>query len=116
MAYCVYLQAIGLYGIPEVRDDYSLWLDTYYGGTRLSYATNIFFSNGNLDPWYPAGVTPQKLAAMAHPPDSSIVARVIDQGGHHLDLFFPTDQDPQSVREVRLLEEDSIRKWISYRH
>ena len=24
----------------------------------------------------------------------------IDMGGHHLDLFWPTEQDPQSVRYV----------------
>ena len=104
LAYCPYLRGLGLYGLPEKGDDWSFWLDTAYGGTRLEYASNIVYSQGNLDPWSPAGVRtdPSTAAAAAKPRvlsrDGSVSSVLIDMGGHHLDLFWPTDQDPDSVR------------------
>lgn len=119
LAFCPYLKGMGLYGVPEKGDDWSLWLDTAYGGTRLQYASNIVFSNGNLDPWSPAGVSATSAGitgknknkgkrvngaagkASAEPvalsKDGSVVSVTIDMGGHHLDLFWPTEQDPESV-------------------
>lgn len=111
LAFCPYLSELGLYGLPKKGDDWSFWLDTAYGGTRLQYASNIVYSNGNLDPWSPAGVdltsvhtnkmetsmeAPNKVRALST--DGSVVSVMIDMGGHHLDLFWPTDQDPESVR------------------
>jgi hypothetical protein len=93
-AYCAYYSSIGLYGIPLKRDDWAMWIDTAYGGKRLQYASNIVFSNGNLDPWNPAGVIGNSSLSQ----DSSILSLLIDMGGHHLDLFWPTDSDPESVR------------------
>lgn len=110
LAFCPYLKGMGLYGVPEKGDDWSFWLDTAYGGTRLQYASNIVYSNGNLDPWSPAGVaytSPAKPSAehktdVSKPrvlsKDGSVVSVMIDMGGHHLDLFWPTEQDPESVR------------------
>lgn len=104
LAYCPYLRGLGLYGLPEKGDDWSFWLDTAYGGTRLEYASNIVYSQGNLDPWSPAGVRtdPSTDAAAAKSRvlsrDGSVSSVLIDMGGHHLDLFWPTDQDPDSVR------------------
>lgn len=89
--YCAAFKSQGLYGIPDKGhyDTWSLWDDTTYGGLRLSQSSNIVFTNGNLDPWIAAGVTLNT---------SSIKSLVIDQGAHHLDLFFPTEQDPESVK------------------
>lgn len=113
--YCPYLNAMGLYGIPEKRDEWAFWMDTAYGGTRIKYASNIVFSNGNLDPWAPAGVAGapkvfKHLFISYHgvifyayvidmvSKDQSVVSLTIDMGGHHLDLFWPTDEDPDSVK------------------
>lgn len=131
LAFCPYLKGLGLYGVPEKGDDWSFWLDTVYGGTRLQYASNLVYSNGNLDPWSPAGVTADAQRAphgasrskasststssstsKSLSDDGSVVSVVIDMGGHHLDLFWPTEQDPQSVRDVRELEKTHILKWI----
>jgi hypothetical protein len=69
------------------------------GGLRLEYASNIVFSQGDLDPWMPAGVSPTVSATgSALQLDNSLVSVVIEMGGHHLDLFWPTDEDPESVR------------------
>jgi len=127
--YCVAFRATGLYGIPEEEDVYSLWEDTVYGGTRLQYATNIVFTNGNLDPWIPAGVVLPESGSDADgllgtasvspatrargPVHESVQSLVIDQGGHHLDLFFPTEEDPASVKHVREVERRAIRDWIN---
>ena len=55
------------------------------------------FSNGNLDPWFPAGVADDDLVA-AGADRESVVALLIDRGGHHVDLFSADDNDPDSVR------------------
>lgn len=121
LAFCPYLKGLGLYGVPEKGDDWAFWLDTVYGGTRLQYASNIVYSNGNLDPWSPAGVTAaptstkpstEAVETKALSDDGSVVSVTIDMGGHHLDLFWPTEQDPASVKSVRELERAHIRKWI----
>lgn len=97
LLYCKYYESIGLYGLPRKADLFSKWLDTIYGGLRIQYASNIVFSNGNLDPWSPAGVTPtvqsRKLSN-----DESVISLMIDMGGHHLDLFWSNENDPTSVR------------------
>ena len=98
MLYCSTLKSLGLKGTPEKVDSWSIWEDNVYGGTRLKYATNIVFSNGNLDPWYPAGVSSEFLTSIGT--DSSVVAILIDKGGHHLDLFEASDEDPESVMYV----------------
>ena len=33
------------------------WADTVFGGRRLEVASNIVWSNGDLDPWARLGVT-----------------------------------------------------------
>ena len=76
----------------------------YYGGKDITSASNIVFSNGLLDPWSSAGVL-QNLS-------DTLLAVIIDLGGHHLDLFFPTKNDPESVIKAREIEEQEIRKWI----
>ena len=43
---------------------------------------------------------------------SSVVAVLLDQGAHHLDLMFPSDNDPPCAKMARDLEETHIRKWI----
>lgn len=121
--YCVYLRTMGLYGLPERKDVWAEWLDTVYGGERMKYVTNIVYTNGNLDPWMPAGVpltsssssstTSHSVDPESEEEDFSIVkSLVIDMGGHHLDLFFPTEQDPQSVIDIREIEKRHIAAWI----
>ena len=116
LAFCSYFAQTGLYGIPTERDEWSFWLNTAYGGDRLQYASNIFYTNGNLDPWSGAGVLPLSSSAETERDergvDDSIVSRVIDMGGHHLDLFWATDADPESVRQVREEQKQHIEKWV----
>ena len=110
LAYCTYYQSIGLYGLPTKSDSWSFGIDTSYGGDRiLKSASNIVFSNGNLDPWSPAGVGTGVRAQRRRAKDSngglsvsyenpSVLSLLIDMGGHHLDLFWEHEDDPASVR------------------
>ena len=43
--------------------------------------------------------------------DGSAVALAIQLAGHHLDLYFPTEGDPETVKAARLTEEKMIRMW-----
>jgi len=110
MEFCSYFATQGIYGLPSKRDDQSQWIDTLYGGTRMQYISNIFYTNGNSDPWSPAGMLPD--TQLPYKIDQSVISRVIDSGGHHLDLFWATENDPESVLAVREEQKLHIMKWI----
>lgn len=66
------------------------------------------FSNGDLDPWSSGGVTKSV--------SDSLVAIIIKNGGHHLDLRGSYKDDLQSVKDAREQEKKIIRSWISPHH
>ncbi len=81
------------------------WAATVYGGRKaLATASNIVFSNGLLDPWSGTGV----LESVS----DSVVALLLKEGAHHLDLMFSTPDDPQELIDVRQAELGYIRQWI----
>jgi lysosomal Pro-X carboxypeptidase len=58
-----------------------------------------------LDPWTAAGVTNNV--------SDSVVSVLLKYGGHHLDLFFPSENDPQCAIDARKLEKEHVVKWIT---
>lgn len=79
--------------------------DTLYGGRDLGAASNIVFSNGLLDPWSSGGV-------LKSGKDNGVVAVIIPEGAHHLDLRAANPLDPTSVIQARKIEKQWIQKWI----
>jgi len=82
--------------------------DIMYGARELHGASNIIFSNGLLDPWSSGGI----LRSVS----KSVIALLIPEGAHHLDLRGANEKDPQSVREARQIERKFIKKWIDQYH
>ncbi|XP_072547921.1 lysosomal Pro-X carboxypeptidase [Salminus brasiliensis] len=80
------------------------WAGTVYGGKNIGSHSNIIFSNGGLDPWMSGGVT-KTLS-------ETLVAILIPDGAHHLDLRYNNEYDPQTVIHARTLEVQYFKQWI----
>lgn len=78
--------------------------NSLYGGRNLASASNIIFTNGLLDPWSSGGVLKSS--------GNGIVAIIIPEGAHHLDLRGSNPADPVSVIQARKQERAYIGKWI----
>jgi len=96
------------------NEQYSIEVDSKgpasrkYGGRALAKAmSNVVFSNGDMDPWMPGGISEADVGN-----SDSLVAMMVEGGGHHLDLMFSNSADPQSVVAVREAEAAQIRQWI----
>ncbi|KAJ9465767.1 Prolyl carboxy peptidase like protein 5 [Diplonema papillatum] len=110
------LEAQGLFGTPTKGDNWAHWLTAYYASGAVLKTTNVVWSNGALDPWSGGGVYPVHggiLGPVVQNISESSASLVIPLGAHHLDLFFPSDQDPPDVQQVRQIEASYIRSWAS---
>ena len=84
------------------------WEEHHFMGHDVGTTTNVFLSNGQLDPWRAAGI--QALPPGAS--QSSMIIRTIKDAAHHLDLRSSHPLDPESVIEVRKEEKEAMHSWI----
>ncbi|CAJ1943369.1 unnamed protein product [Cylindrotheca closterium] len=84
------------------------WEEMYFMGIDIGSGSNIFITNGQVDPWRAAGIT--ELPKGSNP---SIVTRTIAMGAHHFDLRGAHPMDPPAVTAVRNEEKEHMRKWIA---
>jgi len=82
------------------------WASTALASKRLPTASNIVFSNGLQDPWHPGGVL-ENIS-------DTVVAVVIPNGAHHIDLMFsdPEDAAYPDIGHARAVEVVHMRKWV----
>jgi len=66
-----------------------LWATIEWGAYNIHACSNIVFSNGDYDPWSGSGVTTSL--------SESLVALVIKESAHHLDLFWSHPNDPELI-------------------
>jgi len=88
------------------------WAINFYGGFNVDFDfssySNIFFSNGELDPWSAGGVV-KNLS-------DTLIAYLIPDSAHHLDLRLPNAADPPGVTAAREQEAYFIGQWIAERN
>ncbi|OQR67810.1 lysosomal Pro-X carboxypeptidase-like [Tropilaelaps mercedesae] len=77
---------------------------TMFGGDKITMASNIVFSNGDLDPWSIGGFT-KSLGP-------SLPAVIVRGGAHLYDLRGDHPKDTNEVKRARNLEREYIKKWI----
>lgn len=98
-------ECFATYGVRPRYD----WVFYEFGGKNpkqdFKAHSNIYFSNGKLDPWMAGGV----LETI----NDSVIARIIEKGAHHLDLRTPEEGDPESVVAARAEELSFLKKWIA---
>ncbi|XP_059140087.1 dipeptidyl peptidase 2-like [Physella acuta] len=100
---------------PELRATYcqktygitprESWASIQFLGLKIKSASNIIFSNGNLDPWMGGGIN-ENLSP-------SLIAIPVSGGAHHLDLRASNQLDPIGVIVAREREKGIIRAWLS---
>ncbi|TGZ71621.1 hypothetical protein CRM22_002534 [Opisthorchis felineus] len=85
------------------------WSAVEFWGKNIKTATNIVFSNGDLDPWSAFGVLTDDQA-----PGCNVIR--IPSGAHHLDLRAKNELDPPDVVDARQRELQHIKDWIDEWH
>lgn len=66
--------------------------------------SNIVFSNGLLDPWSVFGVQADV--------SDSVVAVIIPDGGHHVDVMYSRPDDSQDLKAARHTIMQHVKRWV----
>ena len=84
------------------------WPNVGFPGSRLDDGrfSKIVFTNGYLDPWSGGGV----LANISTVHD--VLAYVLPNGAHHLDLMWSHENDPPDAVEARAFIAAAVRRWV----
>lgn len=80
-------------------------LNDALGVNNIPASSNIVFYNGLLDPWHSGGIL-QNIS-------ETLIALIVPEGAHHLDLFFSTPDDPPSLTSARASQVHYMKVWIA---
>eukprot|EP00588_Corethron_pennatum_P036198 CAMPEP_0194342246 /NCGR_PEP_ID=MMETSP0171-20130528/92202_1 /TAXON_ID=218684 /ORGANISM="Corethron pennatum, Strain L29A3" /LENGTH=131 /DNA_ID=CAMNT_0039107889 /DNA_START=126 /DNA_END=521 /DNA_ORIENTATION=+ len=89
----------------EPRPD---WEESHFMGGDISSGSNIFLTNGQLDPWRASGIQ-----SVPRGSDGTIIVKTLEGAAHHLDLRASNLLDPPSVIKTRQEQKAAIRRWIN---
>ena len=78
----------------------------YFFGANVSGVSNLFLTNGELDPWRSGGWTRSTPA---------IPSLVLRGGAHHLDLRTPNPADPPDVTAARTAQVAFVKEVVRTR-
>lgn len=76
------------------------------GGYNIS-ASRVLYTNGELDPWSRAAITPPNRGGYDN------VVYVIARASHCTDFMPPSDDDSDSLKKLRGIQVDTIAGWLS---
>jgi len=79
--------------------------------TYSSGVGNIFFANGDQDPWADYSL---RECGESRVCSDGIVTWMIEDGAHHADLMFSNENDPESFKRVRRAQVKSISQWVDH--
>jgi hypothetical protein len=81
------------------------WSNTQFYGFDVSAGSNVYLSNGALDPWSSSGFTTA--------PNPTMPVGFAYQAAHHLDLRAPNPADGPWIQVVRDAERDAMLSWVA---
>lgn len=88
------------------------WMPAAYGnGIQLAQSLrNVFFSDGEKDPWSVGGMPDN---SSAYSMDGSVVRVLIAGAAHHEDLRFSERYDSDALVAARKAELEHVKRWIA---
>lgn len=80
------------------------WTNTYYGQLDVS-VSRVVFVHGSVDPWHALGITSTE--------DNDSPAIYIQGTAHCANMYPPSENDSEALKEARLEIEQYLLKWIT---
>jgi len=81
------------------------WTNVNYGGQSIITSETVF-SNGDLDPWHPAGILKGRHGFQN---DIAIIAK----GSHCTDMMPSRTTDSDSLKRARAIQNAAISRWLN---
>lgn len=96
-----------LFGLKAPADTNSI-NNTYYYPLMDELVSNIFFTNGENDPWSNLSIAEKNGNAI----NSNLTYHLIEGAAHCEDLHTPNDKDSESLSKAREIMTSLLAKWI----
>ena len=97
-----------VYGLPKGSVPALIdFTNAVYGGKNIT-TSNTFFTHGNADGWSAAGITYTDREV----PVVGNTVKIIVNGTHCSDLYFPSDDDSDSLKAVHEAQMNQIKQWL----